>query len=221
MWAYILWILDNVSMITSSDPYSPSKIIIIWTVLIPALQCHKTHGEILCQPPFSLHIQTVAFQFHEKLSGLSLFGLCACKNTCAHSSNSFSRGSSHLSVNTHTAKLVFLLLVLCLCLMIPTFGPHRHAVVCRTFLLVAAAPFPCFLTETVMNNGSWPSIQWINTRSYSHIRGAGVERWTHDQRVSGLSPGRNSGQIFFSKVNFLCRLLFLCPFNPRVTAEAC
>ena len=38
--------------------------------------------------------------------------------------------------------------------------------------------------------------------------GAGIAQWlerqTRDRKVPGLSPGRNSGRIFFSRVNFLC-----------------
>ena len=56
------------------------------------------------------------------------------------------------------------------------------------------------------------------------IRGAGIAQWlerrTRDRKVPGSSPGRSGGRIFFSRVNFLCRLLFLYPFHPRVTAVA-
>ena len=44
---------------------------------------------------------------------------------------------------------------------------------------------------------------------------------THDWKVAGSNPCRNGGRIFFSRVNFLCWLLFLYPFHPRVTAVAC
>ena len=54
--------------------------------------------------------------------------------------------------------------------------------------------------------------------------GAGIAQWlerrTGDRKVSGSSPGRSSGKILFSKVNFLCRLLFRHPFHPRATAVA-
>ena len=47
------------------------------------------------------------------------------------------------------------------------------------------------------------------------------EHWTHDRKVVGSSPGRSGGRIFFSRVNFLCWLLFLYPFPPPcVTAVA-
>ena len=55
--------------------------------------------------------------------------------------------------------------------------------------------------------------------------GAGIAQWlehqTHDLKVPGSSPGRSGGRIFFSRVNFLCWLLFWYPFHPCVTAVAC
>ena len=48
-----------------------------------------------------------------------------------------------------------------------------------------------------------------------------LERWSRDQKVSGLSHSRSGGRIFFSRVNFLCRVSFWSPFHPNVTAAAC
>ena len=52
-------------------------------------------------------------------------------------------------------------------------------------------------------------------------RGAGIaqslERRTRDQKVTGSSPGRSGGRIFFSGANFH---LFRYPFHPRVTTVA-
>ena len=54
--------------------------------------------------------------------------------------------------------------------------------------------------------------------------GAGIAQWlecrTGDRKVPGSSPGRSGGRIFFSRVSFLCWLLFRYPFHPRVTAVA-
>ena len=47
-----------------------------------------------------------------------------------------------------------------------------------------------------------------------------LECWTRDWKVTDLSPCRSSGRIFFSRVNFLCWLLFRYLFHPRVTAVA-
>ena len=47
-----------------------------------------------------------------------------------------------------------------------------------------------------------------------------LERRTRHWKVPGSSSGRSSGRIFFSRVNFLCWLLFRYPFHPRVTAVA-
>ena len=54
--------------------------------------------------------------------------------------------------------------------------------------------------------------------------GAGIAQWlehrTRDWKVAGSNPCRNGGRIFFSRVDFLCWLLFRYPFHPRVTAVA-
>ena len=47
------------------------------------------------------------------------------------------------------------------------------------------------------------------------------DRWTRDRKVAGSNPSWSGGRIFFSRVNFLCWLLFWYPFYPRVTAVAC
>ena len=59
---------------------------------------------------------------------------------------------------------------------------------------------------------------------YIPTRGVGIaqwlERWTPDQKVAGLNPCCSGGRIFFSRVNFLCWLLFQYLFHSRVTAVA-
>ena len=54
--------------------------------------------------------------------------------------------------------------------------------------------------------------------------GAGIAQWlerrTRDRKVAGSNPCWSGGRIFFSRVNFLCWLLFRYPFHPRVTAVA-
>ena len=56
------------------------------------------------------------------------------------------------------------------------------------------------------------------------LKGAGIaqwlERWTRDWKVAGSNPCWNGGRIFFSRVDFLCWLLFRYPFHPRVTTVA-
>ena len=55
-------------------------------------------------------------------------------------------------------------------------------------------------------------------------RGAGIAQWlerrTRDWKVAGWNPCRSGGRILFSRVNYLCWLLFRYPFHPRVTAVA-
>ena len=56
------------------------------------------------------------------------------------------------------------------------------------------------------------------------IMGAGIAQWlehrTRDWKVAGSNPCWNGGRIFFSRVDFLCWLLFRYPFHPRVTTVA-
>ena len=58
----------------------------------------------------------------------------------------------------------------------------------------------------------------------SHTEGAGIAQWlehrTRDWKVAGSNPCWNGGRIFFSRVDFLCWLLFRYPFHPRVTTVA-
>ena len=46
------------------------------------------------------------------------------------------------------------------------------------------------------------------------------EHRTRDWKVAGSNPCWNGGRIFFSRVDFLCWLLFRYPFHPRVTTVA-
>ena len=71
-----------------------------------------------------------------------------------------------------------------------------------------------------LSGGSDPS-----AHKWTHIsRGAGIAQWlerrTRDWKVAGSNPCRSGGRIFFSRVDYLCWLLFRYPFHPRVTAVA-
>ena len=61
----------------------------------------------------------------------------------------------------------------------------------------------------------------FNHVSVCQHRGVGtgqwLEHWTHDQKVTGSSPGR---KMFFSCVNFLRWLLFWYLFHPSLTTVA-
>ena len=54
--------------------------------------------------------------------------------------------------------------------------------------------------------------------------GAGIAQWlerrTRDWKVAGSNPCWNGGRILFSRVDFLCWLLFRYPFHPCVTTVA-
>ena len=59
----------------------------------------------------------------------------------------------------------------------------------------------------------------VGTLPTSYSLGAGIVQWlerrTRDWKVAGSSPGKSGGRSFFSRVNFLCWLLFRYPFHPR------
>ena len=56
------------------------------------------------------------------------------------------------------------------------------------------------------------------------ISGAGIAQWlerrTRDWKVTDTNPCWSGGRIFFSRVNFLCWLLFRYPFHTHVTTVA-
>ena len=63
----------------------------------------------------------------------------------------------------------------------------------------------------------------MHAHTYTYM-GAGIAQWlehrTRDWKVAGSNPCWNGGRIFFSRVDFLCWLLFRYPFHPRVTTVA-
>ena len=71
-------------------------------------------------------------------------------------------------------------------------------------------------------------VLWFGYISHSSTQikfgGAGIAQWLehriHDWKVAGSNPCWNGGRIFFSRVDFLCWLLFQYPFHPRVTTVA-
>ncbi len=67
-------------------------------------------------------------------------------------------------------------------------------------------------------------LHYINTSLLHGRGGAGIAQWlehrTRDWKVAGSNPCWNGGRIFFSRVDFLCWLLFRYPFHPRVTTVA-
>ena len=69
----------------------------------------------------------------------------------------------------------------------------------------------------------WPCCYFLCRFTYSYWW-AGIAQWlerrTRDRKVSCSSPGRNGGRNFFSRVSFLCWLLYRCSVHPRVTLVA-
>ena len=68
-----------------------------------------------------------------------------------------------------------------------------------------------------------PGLLKGNTGSQT-LAGGGIAQWlerrTRDWKVAGSNPCWNGRRIFFSRVDFLCWLLFRYPFHPRVTTVA-
>ena len=65
----------------------------------------------------------------------------------------------------------------------------------------------------------------IHAYMYINNTWAGIAQWlecrTCDWKVAGSNPHWSGGRIFFSRVDFLCWLLFWYPFHPCVTTVAC
>ena len=87
----------------------------------------------------------------------------------------------------------------------------------------AAVTLVSFLTTSLHWRNRWTNSANLLTWRSGNI-GAGIAQWlerrTRDRKVAGSNPCRSGGSIFFSRVNFLCWLLFPYPFHPRVTAVA-
>ena len=66
----------------------------------------------------------------------------------------------------------------------------------------------------------WHPLVWHTSKAIVYVcvlHCAGIAwwlgRWTHDQKVASLNPGR---RIFFSRVSFVCWLLFSVCFTPML-----
>ena len=76
--------------------------------------------------------------------------------------------------------------------------------------------------------GGLPPLRFLPSWKVSFLfflmRGAGIAQWlerrTRDWKVAGSNPCWNGWRIFFSRVDFLCWLLFRYPFHPYVTTVA-
>ena len=86
---------------------------------------------------------------------------------------------------------------------------NNNSVLCQTETCGLWLPVVLCQGSLVLNNQPMESeiAQWL-------------ERRTRDWKVAGSNPCWSGGRIFFSRVNFLCWLLFRYAFHPRVTAVA-
>ena len=90
--------------------------------------------------------------------------------------------------------------------------------------------FACRYTKKLMTHRmGWKNVYTTSITINTDLaefspRGAGIAQWlerqTRDWKVTGSNPCWNGGRIFFSRVDFLCWLLFRYPFHPRVTTVA-
>ena len=91
---------------------------------------------------------------------------------------------------------------------------HRQKKLTLWKNLLAALGTPTSIS-TAPGFSGWCSTNW----------GVGIAQWlerrTCDRKVAGSNPCRSGGRIFFSRVNFLCWLLFWYVFHPCVTTVAC
>ena len=70
-----------------------------------------------------------------------------------------------------------------------------------------ATLFACLQADWVVSNVQLLSLVFKNYVSMNRD-GLLVECQTHDWKFASSNPGRSGGRIFFSRVNFLCWLLF-------------
>ena len=94
------------------------------------------------------------------------------------------------------------------------------------FKLLFSVHRTCAETPAVSHDASPVTAKqhWSTPNALCKAWGAGIaqwlEHWTRDWKVAGSNPCWNCGRIFFSRVDFLCWLLFRYPFHPRVTTVA-
>ena len=68
--------------------------------------------------------------------------------------------------------------------------------------------------ETDEPNFSWEKFSFSHQKSNIPGIAQWLERRTRDWKVAGSNPCWSGGRIFFSRVDFLCWLLFRYPFHP-------
>ena len=96
------------------------------------------------------------------------------------------------------------------------------------YIMIIALPLQTQPTVNILfydwQKIEWKANSWNSWRKKTVSVGVRIaqwlERWTRDRKVAGSNPFRSGGRIFFSRVNFLCWLLFWYLFHPCVTAVA-
>ena len=84
--------------------------------------------------------------------------------------------------------------------------------------------FTCGTDRCYLRQKFWHQVWHYSYCACERSRGTEIaqwlEHWTCGWKVTGLNPCRSGGRIFFSRVDFLCWLIFRYLFHPRVTAVA-
>ena len=105
-----------------------------------------------------------------------------------------------------------------------------HHVCSTPCALYVPDPAPCACGGSWEGSNSWThsnehqSVQCKHLSRMALVSWVGIAQWlehrSYDWKVAGSNPCWSGGRIFFSRVNFLCWLLFRYPFHPCVTAVA-
>ena len=106
-----------------------------------------------------------------------------------------------------------------------THFSHNKAKQCKCSITphtsTSVSPNRLTFHDRVMQQSLWSSTYCLTP---AYIGGAEIAQWlecqTPDWKVPGSSPSRSSGITVFSRVNFLCWLLFQYLFHPCVTTVA-
>ena len=136
-----------------------------------------------------------------KTSLNTLFSVLSAKNECVY---------TYMCVCTQCVEGVCMCVHRCTCLHISISLP----------LSLSESPF-CCLKSLDQKLSSCVFFVW-----YSCLQGAWMAQWLecqleiHDRKVPGSCPGWSGGRIFFSRVNFLCWLLFWHPSHCCVNTVA-
>ena len=110
-----------------------------------------------------------------------------------------------------------------MCACLPALRCWRWIVWCMHVSCTDSDVQSCFELWSALSQSGWIR-RYISVTECIVYKGAGIAQWlerrTRDWKVAGSNPCWSGGRIFFSRVDFLCWLLFRYPFHPCVTTVA-